>query len=279
MDKIAVISDIHGNLEALKTVIYDIKEKGIQEVICLGDIIGKGSHSHECLEHIKKLCSVVLKGNYCYGMLLSDDELLKISEQERERILWCKNKLMKEDIEFIQKMPFCYEMYISGRLVRFFHATPDSLYKVIGDIDSIETHYGLFLPSQNTVSFSIADVSVYGHIHMQYMKKMYNRTIINTGAVGNSIDVFRNKEKDGSVKNTTVANYLILEGNLHSKNNEEPFSFSFVSLPYAIDKELETNDENVEKEEYEEEIKNGCYRDMEKVYKMFLACGIDKDKI
>lgn len=44
MDKIAIISDIHGNLEALNVVLSDIKKRGINTIYCLGDIVGKGTH-------------------------------------------------------------------------------------------------------------------------------------------------------------------------------------------------------------------------------------------
>ena len=44
MSSIAVISDIHGNLEALKSVLEDIKKRNIEKIICLGDIIAKGSN-------------------------------------------------------------------------------------------------------------------------------------------------------------------------------------------------------------------------------------------
>lgn len=275
MEKVAVISDIHGNLEALKAVLSDIEARKITKIICLGDVIGKGLHPYECIQLVQKSCFVSVMGNYCYSLLHED----LVKNHEIERILWCKNQLAEEDIEYIQKMPYCYEMYISGRLVRFFHATPDNIYKIVGDIGSVEDHYNLFLPTKNTISMNVADVVVYGYVHMQYLKRMYNRTIINTGSVGNSIDVFRNKEKDGDVKNTTVANYLILSGNLHSKNSEESFSYEFISVPYNIEKELEMNHENVESEDYEEEIRNGCYRNMEMVYQLFEHNGINRNQI
>ncbi len=41
MDKIAVISDIHGNIQALESVLNDIKLRGIERIICLGDLVGK----------------------------------------------------------------------------------------------------------------------------------------------------------------------------------------------------------------------------------------------
>ena len=48
MDRVAIISDIHGNYQALKSVIDDINKKGIKNIICLGDIIGKGINSRKC---------------------------------------------------------------------------------------------------------------------------------------------------------------------------------------------------------------------------------------
>ena len=46
--KIAIISDIHGNLEALKATLKDINKKQVDKIICLGDTIAKGIHPHEC---------------------------------------------------------------------------------------------------------------------------------------------------------------------------------------------------------------------------------------
>ena len=52
--KIAIISDIHGNLEALDATLKDIAKRKVDKIICLGDIIAKGTHPKECLERIKK---------------------------------------------------------------------------------------------------------------------------------------------------------------------------------------------------------------------------------
>ena len=278
MDKIAIISDIHGNLEALKSVLNDIKERKITKIICLGDIIAKGTHQHECLEIIKNNCDIVLKGN-CDEYFTSDIDLSTKSKQEIDRITWNKNKLSNDDIKYLKELPYCYEFYMSGRLIRLFHAHPEKIDKFAGNIDKIERLYELFLPSNNTISNSKADVIMYGHIHTPYVQKIYNRMIINTGSVGNAIDVFRNDEKDANVKNTTVANYMILSGVYNSKDIENNISYELVSVSYNIDKELEKNIDNIELESYQEEIRNGKYRDMKKIYDSFEMRGIDKDKI
>jgi predicted phosphodiesterase len=49
--KLAIVSDIHANLEALEAVLEDIRQQGIGEIYCLGDIVGYGPNPRECLEH------------------------------------------------------------------------------------------------------------------------------------------------------------------------------------------------------------------------------------
>lgn len=278
MDKIAIISDIHGNLEALQSVLKDIKEKQINKIICLGDIIAKGTHQQECVELVKNNCDIVLKGN-CDEYFTSDIDLSTKSKQEVDRIIWNKSKLSDESISYLKGLPYCYEFYMSGRLVRLFHAHPQKIDKFAGNIDAIERLYELFLPSDNTISDLKADVVIYGHIHTPYVQKIYNRMLINTGSIGNAIDVFRNDEKDGNVKNTTVANYLILSGNYNSTDIDNKISYELVSVPYNIEKELNDNLDNIEFDSYQEEIRNGKYRDMNKIYDSFATRGIDKNKI
>lgn len=279
MEQIAIISDIHGNLEALKAVLEDIKERNVENIICIGDIIAKGTHGQECVELIKNNCKVVIKGN-CDEYFTSDEiNWSKKPKIEYDRMMWNIAKLSDDNIKFLQSLPYCHEFYLSGRLIRLIHATPEKIDKFIGNIDSIDRLYSLFLPSENTVSKEIADVVIYGHIHTPFIQRIYNRTIINTGSVGLAMDVFRNDLKDGNVKNTTVANYLILKGNMNSKNIDDRISYELVNVPYDIEKELSENKDNIELETYEENLRNGLYGDMEKIYKSFELRGIKREDI
>lgn len=276
--KIAIISDIHGNLEALKSVLNDIESKNIKKIYCLGDIIAKGSHPKECIDLIRNRCEVVLKGN-CDEYFTSNIDLSNKTTQEIDRIKWNKSMLDEESTKYLVNLPFCYEFYMSGRLIRLVHAHPERIDKFAGNIDLINNIYNLVLPSNNTVSNEKADVLIYGHIHTPYVQKIYNRYIINTGSVGNAIDVFRNSSKDGNIKNTTVANYLVLSGNLDSRNINETFSFELVSVPYDIEKEINNSEDNIELDSYSEELRSGMYRDMEKLYNSFPSRGINKEDI
>ena len=64
MKKIAIFSDIHGNLQALKSIIEDIDKENFDEVICLGDIVGVGPNPKECLDLIMDSKIKMVKGNH-----------------------------------------------------------------------------------------------------------------------------------------------------------------------------------------------------------------------
>lgn len=276
--KIAIISDIHGNLEALKATLKDIEERKVDKIYCLGDTIAKGVHPHECIKLLKEKCEIVLQGN-TDEYFSKEHNLGEKPEIEQKRIKWNQSLISKEDREYLLSLPFCYEFYMSGRLVRIFHATPWANNKPILNQDMPYTKYDMFMPTENTISDKVADVVIYGHIHHQFMDKIYNKTLMNSGSVGNSFDTIRNSNKDGNVLETSCSNYVILEGDYDNKEYGEEISFNFVRVPYDINKELEDVDKNIEKESYTYELKNGMYRSMENVNKNFQKLGIDINKI
>lgn len=277
--KIAIISYIHANLEALKSTLEDIKKRKVDKIICLGDIIAKGVHPKECIELIKENCDIVLRGNCDRYFSEEHNDINELSEEEVKRINWNQSMLNDEERKYLLNLPFSYEFYMSGSLVRLFHATPEKDNIVIINNDEIQTKLKMFYPSNNTMSQKNADVVIYGHIHHQYMDKIYNKTIINVGSVGNSFDVIRNPLKDSNVMETTKSNYLIIEGEYDSKKYSSDISFQFIKVPYDIDKELSSDKLNIEKENYMYELKQGRYRNMTKIYNNFKRLNVDVENI
>lgn len=66
---IAIISDIHGNAEALRAVMRDIDARGIERIICLGDIVGYGPEPLACVDIVRERCMWSLMGNHDFGVL------------------------------------------------------------------------------------------------------------------------------------------------------------------------------------------------------------------
>ena len=86
--RIAVFSDIHGNLQALNAILDDIKKENFDEVICLGDVIGLGPKPKECLELLLNSNVTILAGNhdlYYRDGIEIDDEITNIDEIAHHR--------------------------------------------------------------------------------------------------------------------------------------------------------------------------------------------------
>jgi predicted phosphodiesterase len=86
----ALISDIHGNLEALEVVLDDIKAQGISEIYCLGDIIGYGPNPCECIDRVMDHCSITLLGNHDQGAMFDPDGFNVGAERA---IFWTREQL------------------------------------------------------------------------------------------------------------------------------------------------------------------------------------------
>lgn len=72
MDTLAIISDIHGNLEALTAVLDKIESLGIERIVCLGDIVGYGPNPVECI-HLLKDCEAIVTGDWDAAAISTDD--------------------------------------------------------------------------------------------------------------------------------------------------------------------------------------------------------------
>ncbi|MCT6903195.1 MAG: metallophosphoesterase, partial [Lactobacillus sp.] len=183
MDKIAVISDIHGNIPALESVLQDIKLRGIERVVCLGDLVGKGPHSSEVIEIIRKECEGVVMGNW-------DDFITKPTEFET--LKWHQKQLSEEQNDYLRSLPFSIEFFMSGKLIRMFHASPRSLYERIQPHASREERISMFENSELTENIEgerKPDVVCYGDVHQAFVQNFRGKTLCNAGSVGNPLEI------------------------------------------------------------------------------------------
>jgi diadenosine tetraphosphatase ApaH/serine/threonine PP2A family protein phosphatase len=124
-DRFAIISDIHSNLEALQAVLGDIHERGIKEVVCLGDIVGYGPNPKECLDLVREHCQITLMGNHDHALLFEPTNFNLPAERA---CYWTRQVLEDEpDVElrnarwkFLGELP----VRVKEGDVLFFHASP-----------------------------------------------------------------------------------------------------------------------------------------------------------
>ena len=91
--KRAIISDIHGNLAALNAVLDDIRHHGVEQITCLGDIIGYGPNPKECLDEVMKVESCIL-GNHDQAALFDPDGF---SSGAEKAIFWTRGQIESGD--------------------------------------------------------------------------------------------------------------------------------------------------------------------------------------
>lgn len=274
--RIAVISDIHANYEALKSVVEDIKSQNVDKVVCLGDIMGKGINAHKCIEIVRDLCDVSIMGNIDERTCANPEDF-KDDKLEFSRITYNKSLITQDDLEFLSKMPYSYEFYLSGNLVRMYHANPNNFFKGINHFDTnFKKKYTMFEGGKYTVTDKVADVVVFGHLHYQFMEKYYNRTLINCGSVGNSGCLISDDRFNAEPKEIVQAHYVILEGEWEGKERKE-LGITFRSVNYDIEKELASGLSNPEFDDYAIELRKAQYRCLEKEKKTLASFGYKFD--
>lgn len=246
MDKIAVISDIHGNIPALEAVLEDIKSRGIERIFCLGDLVGKGPQSSDVIDIVRKECERVVMGNW-------DDFITKPTEFET--LKWHQKQLSEEHEDYLRGLPFSIEFIMSGKFIRMFHASPRSLYERIQPYASREERVSMFENSDLTENIEgerKPDVVCYGDVHQAYVQNFRGKTLCNAGSVGNPLEI-------------TQASYLIFEG-MYNQKEAASFSIQLVRVPYDIERAIQlAKDVNMpELDEYARELTTAMYRGLKK---------------
>lgn len=96
--KYGIISDIHSNFEALGEVLNNLEK--VDEIICLGDIVGYGANPNYCIEKVKKLNCKCVGGNHDFGVL-GKLSINYFNYAARDAILWTSRQLKNDNINFL----------------------------------------------------------------------------------------------------------------------------------------------------------------------------------
>ena len=175
--KLALISDIHGNLEALNSVLKEIKKRKIKNIYCLGDIIDYGANSNECAEIIRKNKIPAIMGNHDFTAVTLEgiEELNPIAQKCCE----VTNKLLTNyNKEFLLKLPETMKI--------------ENIFLVHGSPRDYLNEYVY----PNTPNYEIKElfkiakkqIIAMGHTHIPFIKKIGDKLAINPGSVGQPRD-------------------------------------------------------------------------------------------
>ena len=117
--RVALISDIHGNLPAFRSVLEDIRETDAEEIWCLGDLIGYGAQPDECVALAREACDLCLIGNHdlvVLGKLDIDDFSMNAALAAK----WTQENIAQESLDWLAQL----EPADTGRTLGLYHASP-----------------------------------------------------------------------------------------------------------------------------------------------------------
>lgn len=178
MDRIALISDLHGNAIALREVLRAIRKQGADEIVCLGDVATLGVAPVEVIQNLRDLGCRCIMGNH-------DDYLLGEREPDahaeapilQESIAWCRDLLAESDIDFIRDFERSIHLRIGGVPIHLFHGSPTSnTVDLLAETPADEFDFELG-PSR-------ASVMAGGHTHLQMLRQHRGTLVVNPGSVG-----------------------------------------------------------------------------------------------
>ena len=181
---IAIISDVHSNLEALTKAIDIIDSRSVDEIVCLGDIVGYGADPNECVDLVRRRCNTVIKGNH-------DDAVVDLTAAEdftdnaRSAILWTRKQITEENLDYLRSLSLVHRK----KDMVFVHSSPcePEEWNYIFDEDTAARAFRCFSEP----------LCFIGHTHMPMIFSpngiasaitRNERTLINVGSIGQPRD-------------------------------------------------------------------------------------------
>ncbi|NOZ27051.1 MAG: metallophosphoesterase family protein [Chloroflexi bacterium] len=201
--RIAIISDIHGNLVALEAVLADLEARQVGEVVCLGDVAAFGPQPREVIARLRELNGSVVMGNTDAWLLnprphpVRDEDSHKVTEIE----LWGAEQLSPADLDYVRTFQPMIEISLGDEAkLLCFHGSPRSDRDVIAPATPEEDLERMLRGFQATVMIG-------GHTHTQMFRRYGDAILMNPGSVGFPI------ERDlatGRVRNPPWAEYAVV---------------------------------------------------------------------
>lgn len=193
--RLAVFSDVHGNIHGLEAVLRDIEARGADVVWCGGDLVGYGANPGEVIDLIRSRGIPTIMGNYDDGVGYNriacgcdypNDEAM---ERGVRSLMWSREHVTPAQKAYLQMLPYRLQREFAGHQVVLVHASParlnEYLYEHVAD-EVFARH----------LDDTRADVLIFGHTHKPFHKVLNGKHLVNSGSAG--------KPKHGSPHATYV---------------------------------------------------------------------------
>lgn len=192
MSPAAIVSDVHGNIEALDAVLADLDRRGIGPVACLGDFVGYGAAPNECIDRLKPRIEVAVAGNHDLAAT-GRIRLGYFNPDAAKAARWTGETLRPEHRDWLHALP----MSVAWRGARLVHASPaepeEWNYVLTPNDAAIEMAASpepiCFVGhSHRAATFAIANSRVALHMEERVAQRPDTRYLVNVGSVGQPRD-------------------------------------------------------------------------------------------
>lgn len=177
--RVALISDLHGNALAVQEVLSCIARLGVDQIICLGDVVTLGPEPERVLELVHQSGAVCILGNHDEFMLRPE----AIAEYTQIPVLvdaidWCRARLSPASLDFIRGFRATFDVPLSTKnQLLAFHGTPSS-----NTTDLLATSDAARV--EEWIGNATGTVLAGGHTHLQMLRQHRSRLLVNPGSVG-----------------------------------------------------------------------------------------------
>lgn len=230
--RLAVISDIHANFEALDACLHKAEELGVDAFACLGDVVGYNASPNECCDRVRELEAPTIQGNHDnVACGLADPIEVGFNPAAESAIRWTSSVLTTENREWLRSLP---DNHIYSDRVYLCHGSPrDQNEYILTPLDLLE-NAAMVLEDRSTIR-----VVFFGHTHLP--------------ALINVAEPLNGEPESDKVQLTDDTLWFVNPGSVGQPRDGRPESafavyddqdntIEFVRVPYDIDAVTKKND-------------------------------------
>ena len=186
--RVAIITDIHGNLPALESALERIDGLGIERIYCGGDLVGYGPWPNEVCGLIQERRIPTIYGNYDYAIGRDEEDCMCAYPSKHDRdlgqlsVYWTLEHTGRASKDYMRELPFDLRFELGGERMRLVHGSPRKVNEYLFEDKPARTF-------ERIAAGSDCDVLVFGHTHKPWIHEYGGVLFVNCGSVG--------KPKDG----------------------------------------------------------------------------------
>lgn len=190
--KIAIFSDIHGNVYALRAVLADIQSRGVDMVFCGGDLVGYGAFPNEVISLIRENHIPTIMGNYDQGIGNDSDDCGCAYRDELSRALgkrsiaWTRDRVTPENKFYLRHLPERISLTIDGKKILMVHGSPRRINEYLFEDRPTASIIRMFEAEK-------VDVITCGHTHLPYVHDLMVEESLETVTEADGRQVTRRK--------------------------------------------------------------------------------------